>query len=65
MLEGKILSPEEVKVLSEMPGKPELQAKLLGTLQAVPQKFVCLLAAVPQSFLRVLAAYRDKKEQGN
>lgn len=65
MLEGKVLSPDDVKRLSEMPGKPELQAKLLGTFQAVPQKFVCLLAAVPQSFLRVLAAYRDKKEQGN
>jgi len=65
MMDGKLLSPDEVKVLSEMPGKPELQAKLLGTLLAVPQNFVCLLAAVPQSFLRVLAAYRDKKKQEN
>jgi len=65
VMDGKLLSPNDVKMLSEMPGKPELQAKLLGTLQAVPQKFVCLLAAVPQSFLRVLAAYRDKKEKGN
>lgn len=65
MLEGKLLSPDEVKALSEIPGKPDLQAKLLGTLRAVPQNFVCLLAAVPQSFLRVLAAYRDKKKQEN
>ncbi len=65
MIDGRLLTASDVKMLSEMPGKPELQAKLLGTMQAVPQKFVCLLAAVPQSFLRVLAAYKDKKEQGN
>jgi large subunit ribosomal protein L10 len=65
MIDGRFLTPQEVKLLSEMPGKTELQAKLLGTMKGVPQKFVCLLAAVPQSFLRVLVAYKDKKEKGN
>lgn len=62
MIDGRVLSAQEVKILSEMPGKTELQAKLLGTMQAVPQKFVQLLAAVPQSFLRVLAAHKEKME---
>jgi large subunit ribosomal protein L10 len=59
-MDGKALSEAQIKYLATLPGKPELQAKLLGTMQAPAQKFVSLLSQVPSSFVRVLAAKRDK-----
>ncbi len=61
-LEGSILSADDVLALSRLPGKPELQAKLLGTLQAVPAGLVRVLNAVPGNFVYVLQAIKDKKE---
>ena len=60
---GKVLDEKELIALSKLPGKLELQAKLLGLLNAVPTNFVRLLNEVPTSFVRLLAAYRDQKEQ--
>jgi len=39
-----------------MPGKNELRAQLLATLQAPLQNFVALLAAPQQNFVYLLAA---------
>jgi large subunit ribosomal protein L10 len=39
-----------------MPGKNELYATLLATLQAPLQSFVALLAAPPQNFVYLLSA---------
>jgi large subunit ribosomal protein L10 len=63
MIDGKVLSPADVDVLAELPSKEELQAKLLGTMLAVPQSFLRVLNAVPESFVRVLNAYKEKIEQ--
>ncbi len=63
MLDGKLLSVDQVKALSDLPSKEELQAKLLATMLAVPQNFVRLLNAVPGNFVQLLAAYRDKLEK--
>lgn len=63
MIDGKILSLKEVEALADLPSKEELQAKLLATMQAVPQNFVRLLNAVPETFVRLLAAYKAKLEQ--
>ncbi len=60
VMDGRLLDEAQIKFLATLPGKPELQAKLLGTLQAPSQKFVSLLNQVPSSFVRLLAAYRDK-----
>jgi large subunit ribosomal protein L10 len=59
-LEGKVLSAEETQGLSTLPGRKELLAKfvslcasppvrLLGTLQAIPQKFIRVLHAIEKS----------------
>lgn len=61
-LEGKLLDEEQVKELSKMPGKMELLARVLGTMNAVPTNFVSLLANVPRGLLNVLTALKDKKE---
>ncbi len=60
-MDGKSLNEAQIKFLATLPGKPELQAKLLGTMQGPAQKFVSTLNEVPSKFVRVLAAYRDQK----
>ncbi|MCB0351699.1 MAG: 50S ribosomal protein L10 [Bdellovibrionales bacterium] len=60
-MDGKNLNEAQIKYLATLPGKDELRAKLLGTLQAPSQKFVSTLNEVPSSFVRLLAAYRDQK----
>jgi len=62
MIDGKVLSVDQVKALADLPSKEELQAKLLATMLAVPQNFVRLLAAVPQNFVQLLNAYKEKRE---
>ncbi|HNW82487.1 MAG TPA: 50S ribosomal protein L10 [bacterium] len=54
VIDGKLLTSKEVNVLADLPGKEELQAKLLATM-----------LAVPQSFVRLLAAYKEKLETAN
>jgi large subunit ribosomal protein L10 len=45
-----------------LPGRDELLAILVGTLQAPVQKFVQTLNEVPSKFVRTLAAVRDARE---
>jgi large subunit ribosomal protein L10 len=57
LIEGSILDAKGVEEqLATMPGKDELRATLLATLQAPLQKFVALLAAPAQNFVYVLSA---------
>ncbi|MDY0190657.1 MAG: 50S ribosomal protein L10 [Desulfuromonas sp.] len=62
VLEGKILSSDEVKALSELPSREVLLAKILGSINAPTSNFVGVLAAVPRSLVQVLGAIRDQKE---
>ena len=62
VLDGKILSAENVVSLSKLPSREELLAKLLGTMNAVPTSFVRVLSAVPQKLLYALTAIKDQKE---
>jgi large subunit ribosomal protein L10 len=61
LLRDRLLSAEDVKVLSSLPSKEVLLSALLGTLNAVPTSLVRQLAAVPQSLLFCLNAVADKK----
>lgn len=61
-LGGKVLSLEEIKALADLPGREELLAKILGSLNAPASNFVGVLAAVPRSFVQVLAAIQAQKE---
>jgi large subunit ribosomal protein L10 len=57
LIEGTVLDAKGVEdQLASMPGKDELRAKLLATLQAPLQQFVALLQAPTQNFVYVLAA---------
>lgn len=58
---GKLMSVEQIKALATLPGREQLLAMLLGTMQAPIQKFVQTLNEVPAKFVRTLAAVRDAK----
>ena len=65
-VDGKALDKQGVVALSQLPGKDELRATFLATLQAVPQNFLALLIAAPQNFMYLLAAREEqaKAESG-
>ena len=57
LIEGEVLSASRVEnELATMPGKDELRATLLATLQAPLSQFVRLLNAPAQNFVYLLAA---------
>jgi len=61
-LDGSVLSADDVIALSKLPGKEELQAKLLGTMAAVPTGFVRVLNGLPGKLVYVLQAIKEQKE---
>ena len=60
---GQVMSAKEVGALASLPGREELLARLMGTMQAPATKFVQTLNEVPGRFVRTLAAVRDQKEK--
>ena len=61
LIEGTVLDAKGVEdQLATMPGKDELRATLLATLQAPLQQFVALLQAPAQNFVYALAAKERK-----
>jgi large subunit ribosomal protein L10 len=60
-MSGNLLSLEEINALAKLPGREELLATLVGTMQAPITKFVRTLNEIPSKFVRTLAAVRDAK----
>lgn len=63
LVEGKVINLNDIKTLANLPSKPELLAKLLGTLMAVPTGFVRVLNGVPSKWVYLLDAMKRQKEQ--
>lgn len=63
VLDGKLLTADQLKALSLLPGKDQLRAQLLAVMLAVPTSFVRVLSAVPQKALYALQAIKDQKGQ--
>ncbi|MFA5155234.1 MAG: 50S ribosomal protein L10 [Patescibacteria group bacterium] len=61
ILEGKLLSKAEVESLAKLPGKSELYAKLVGSLNAPISGFVNALAGNLRNLVNVLKAIEEKK----
>ena len=65
LLEGDLMTGEQVENnLATLPGKDELRASLLATMQAPLQQFVQQLQAGAQNFVYVLAAREEKLKEG-
>ncbi|MDR2504139.1 MAG: 50S ribosomal protein L10 [Deltaproteobacteria bacterium] len=60
-LEGQVLGAAQLEDLAKLPGKQELLAMTLGTLNAVPTNFVSLLGNVIRGLLYALKAVEEKK----
>jgi len=61
ILENKLLSKAEMEALSQLPSKPELYAKLVGSLNAPVSGFVNVLAGNLRGLVGVLKAISEKK----
>ncbi len=60
---GSMMSAQDIKALAQLPGREQLLAMLLGTMQAPVTKLVRTMNEVPGKFVRTLAALRDHKEK--
>lgn len=62
MLDGKLLTIDDIQALSDLPTREQLLSKMLATFNAPATNLVGVFAAVPRSFVQVLAAIKDQKE---
>jgi large subunit ribosomal protein L10 len=61
ILEGKLLSKEQVEALSQLPSKTELYSRLVGSMNAPISGFVNVLAGNLRGLATVLKAISEKK----
>lgn len=61
ILEGQFINEAKVKALSALPSKPQMLAKLVGTLNAPISGFANVLAGNLRNFVGVLNAIKEKK----
>lgn len=61
LVDGRVFSAEETEALSKLPGREQLLAQLMGTMQAPLQNLVYAMNGVTQKLVRTLQAVADKK----
>ena len=65
VVQGRAIKPAEVTDLASLPGKPELYARLLGTMNAPMVRLVTVLVAVPRDLMNVLVAAEKKRAEAS
>jgi len=63
VLDGTLLSKDQILALAELPSRDILLGKLLSVLVGVQTQLVTVLSAVPRGLVQVLEAHRVKKEE--
>lgn len=63
MFEGRFMDPASVKVLSQMPSKPELQAKVLAMINAPATQLLRLVQEPGARIVRLLESVRKTKSE--
>jgi len=64
LMDGKKLSPEEVKAISSLPSKEVLISQMLSVIQGPTTQFVGVFGGLLRKLVGTLDAVKDKKEQG-
>jgi len=62
-LGNRLIDPDQILALADLPPKEELLGKMLGTLNAVPTGLVTVLSGVPRAFVGVLVAIQRQREE--
>ena len=62
VLEGKVMNADEAKKLASMPGREELYAKMLGSINSPASGLVYSINGVMAALTRAIAAVRDQKQ---
>jgi large subunit ribosomal protein L10 len=65
LIEGRVMSPDQVRQTADLPPREVLLALLLGTLQSPIATLVATIQAPVQQLIGLLEAYRDKLEGGS
>ena len=62
IVDGQLFDQAQTEALSRLPGREQLLAQLMSTMQAPLQNLVYAMNGVAQKLVRVLQAVADKKE---
>jgi large subunit ribosomal protein L10 len=62
LVEGRVITAEQVKALAEMPAKPQMRARLLGTLQGPLYGLAGVLVGLQRNLVYGLDQIRRQKE---
>ena len=62
LVEGRLMGPEQVRQIADLPSREVLLAQLLGTLQSPVSQLVGAIQATVQQLVGLLEAYQAKLE---